>query len=287
MTKFLKWCKIELVALKGGGNCRRIQNFLGVYPLFYFCYSKLMEKLIIGNWKCNPTSLNEAKKLFNLAKRGIKKIKNVEVVICPPFSYLSLISSFLVPRSSFKLGAQNCFWEEKGAFTGEISPLMLKDLGCKYVIVGHSERRTLGETDEIINKKLKAVLKAKLTPILCIGETLKERKKGKTFKVLKTQLEKGLKNIRPFLVPRSSFIIAYEPVWAIGTGKPCGIEEAREARLFIKSTVKSIPILYGGSVTSKNGKDYVKEADFDGLLVGGASLEAKEFVKIIKSISNS
>ena len=246
-----------------------------------------MEKLIVGNWKCNPTSLNEAKKLFNSVKKGLRNIKNVKVVICPPFSYLSLISSFLIPPSSFKLGAQDCFWEEKGAFTGEISPLMLKDLGCKYVIVGHSERRALGETDEMINKKIKAVLKAKLTPILCIGETLKERKKGKTFKVLKTQLEKGLKNIRPFLVPRSSFIIAYEPVWAIGTGKPCGIEEAREARLFIKSTVKSIPILYGGSVTSKNGKDYVKEADFDGLLVGGASLKAKEFVKIVKSISNS
>ena len=287
MTKFLKWCKIELVALKGGGNCRRIQNFLGVYPLFYFCYSKLMEKLIIGNWKCNPTSLNEAKKLFNLAKRGIKKIKNVEVVICPPFSYLSLISSFLVPRSSFKLGAQNCFWEEKGAFTGEISPLMLKDLGCKYVIVGHSERRTLGETDEIINKKLKAVLKAKLTPILCIGETAKERKKGKTFKVLRKQIKTALNFPKYEILNTKYLIVAYEPVWAIGTGKPCGIEEAREVRLFIKSILKNVPVLYGGSVTSKNGKDYLKEANFDGLLVGGASLKAKEFVKIIKSISNS
>jgi len=243
-----------------------------------------MEKLIVGNWKCNPTSLNEAKKLFNSVKKGLRNIKNAEVVICPPFSYLSLISPFLVPRSSFKLGAQDCFWEEKGAFTGEISPLMLKDLNCQYVILGHSERRILGETDEIINKKLKAVLKAKLTPILCIGETAKERKKGKTFKVLKNQL-KVLNNLT--IQQFSNLILAYEPVWAIGTGKPCGIEEAREVRLFIKSILKNVPVLYGGSVTSKNGKDYLKGADFDGLLIGGASLKAKEFVKIIESISNS
>jgi triosephosphate isomerase len=245
-----------------------------------------MKILIVANWKCNPTTLAEAKLLFESVKRGIKNLKNVEVVICPPFIYLS---NLLTPKPYTllypKLGAQDCFWEEKGAFTGEISPLMLKNLGCEYIIIGHSERRKLGETDEMINKKLKSALKAKLKPILCIGETLEERKKGKTFIVLKNQLKKALINSSTHQL--INLILAYEPVWAIGTGKPCGISEAKEANLFIKKIVKNIPLLYGGSINSKIAKDYIQEANFQGLLVGSASLNPKEFIKIIKSVARS
>jgi triosephosphate isomerase len=242
-------------------------------------------KLIVANLKCNPTTLKEAKFLFNSIRKGLRNFKNVEVVICPPFIYLPIVH-----RSSFKLGAQDCFWEEKGAFTGEISPKMLKNLGVKYVIIGHSERRQiLKETDEMINKKLKAVIKAKLRPILCIGETEKERKKGKTFQVLKSQIKKALSGISSFTVHRSKFIFAYEPVWAIGTGNPCQPKEAKEVLIFLKKITKQLNnlptqqlILYGGSVNSQNAKDYI-EVGFDGLLVGGASLNPKEFIEIVKS----
>ena len=155
-----------------------------------------MKSLIIANWKCNPSTLREAKLLFNSLKRGLKKLRNIEVVICPPFLYLSSFK-FRVP--SFKLGAQDVFWEERGAYTGEISLLMLKNIGVKYVIIGHSERRRiLRETDEMINKKIKATLNNKLKPILCIGETEEERKEGKTFKILENQIKKAL-----FQIPKS------------------------------------------------------------------------------------
>ena len=238
-----------------------------------------MKKIIVGNWKCNPTSLNRAQKLFNLAKRGIKKIKNIEVVICSPFIYLPAFQQ--LENQTIKLGAQNCFWEERGAFTGEISPLMLKDLRCKYVITGHSERRALGETDGMINKKLKAILKEKLTPILCIGENERERKKGETFKILKNQLKKDMKDIEHVL----KFIVAYEPIWAIGTGNPCLPEIAKKVLVFLKKILWKTPVLYGGSVNSQIAKDYI-DAGFDGLLVGGASLKTKEFIKIVKQSTN-
>lgn len=242
-----------------------------------------MKTLIVANWKCNPKTFAEAKQLFNSIKRGIKKIKNVEVVICPPFIYLPQLlkakSFSLIP----KLGAQDCFWQE-GAFTGEISAKMLKNLGVNYVIVGHSERRKhFAESDRMINKKLKAALKAKLKSIFCIGEKEKERKAGKTFFALKKQLKKGLKSIKKAFF--KNLIIAYEPVWAIGTGKPCEIPDAKEVNLFLKKIFKNIPVLYGGSINSKIAKNYIKEANFDGLLVGGASLKAEEFIKIIKSCS--
>jgi triosephosphate isomerase len=238
-----------------------------------------MKPLIVANWKCNPTTLREAKELFDSVRNGIRNIKNVETVICPPFVYFPPISSFIVQRSSFKLGAQDCFWEEKGAFTGEISPTMLKDAGCQYVIIGHSERRRyFGETDKMINKKIKAAISVKLKPILCIGETEKERKAGKTYKVLKTQLQIGLSGI-------SSFIVAYEPIWAIGQGKACGITEAQAVNLFIKKTVDNVRLLYGGSVNSQNAKSFIEKANFHGLLVGSASLKPREFIKIVKTIS--
>jgi triosephosphate isomerase len=280
-----------------------------------------MPRLIVANWKMNPQSLPEAKKLFNSIKNWVKRnsnvLKNIRIIICPPFVYLESLSKLLRTKScklKAELGAQDLFWEDsdpptplppsrrapKGAFTGEISPKMLKNLGVGYVIVGHSERRKiLEETDEMINKKLKAAIKAKLKPILCIGETLEERKKGKTFKILKSQLTKALYHLttQPLIhsatKPLRHLILAYEPVWSIGTGNPCKPKDAKEVLTFLRkltqplfhSTTQPL-ILYGGSVNSKNAKDYI-EVGFDGLLVGGASLDSKEFIGIIKSLLKS
>jgi triosephosphate isomerase len=250
----------------------------------------MIQKLIVANWKMNPQSLAEAMELFNSVKNWIKRhsnvFKNIGIIICPPFVYLSnIISSNLqLLTSNISLGAQNLFWEEKGAFTGEISPKMLKNLGVEYVIVGHSERRQiLGETDEMINKKLRAAIKTKLRPILCIGE--KRREVGsRKYEEIKNQLKKALKGIpNSFFQLPDSLIIAYEPVWAIGTGNPCKPEDAKEVLLFLRKILK-FPILYGGSVNSKISKDYI-EVGFDGLLVGGASLDPKEFIEIIKSVA--
>ena len=213
-----------------------------------------MKPFIVANWKCNPASLKGAKLLFDSVARGIKNVRKVEVVICPPFIYLSNI----------QLGGQDCFWEEKGAYTGEISPSMLKDLGVEYVIIGHSERRKyLKETDEMVNKKIEAALKQGLKPILCIDKI--------------SQLKKDLEGV----------IIAYEPLFAIGTGKPCSIGKAKKMRILIKKNLKrGAPILYGGSVNSQNAQDYIKKAGFQGLLVGSASLNSKEFLSIVKGIDS-
>lgn len=214
-----------------------------------------MKPLIIANWKCNPKTAKEAKRIFSKTSRN--------VVVCPPFVFVPLLKGVA-------LGAQDCFYKEEGSYTGEVSPSMLKSLGCKYVIIGHSERRRFfKENDDIINKKVKLVLENKMTPVLCVGETLKEKKRRKS--VLKKQLEAGLKGVNSKKV-----IIAYEPVWAIGNSNPCSPEEALKVRLFISSLFDS-KILYGGSVNGSNAKDYL---DFDGLLVGGASLRPEELVKI-------
>jgi triosephosphate isomerase len=221
-----------------------------------------------------------------------RSLENVRIIICPPFVYLESLSKLLKAKShqlKIELGAQDCFWEGKGAFTGEISAKMLKNLGVKYVIIGHSKRRQiLKETDEMINKKLKAAIKTKLKPILCIGETAEEREERKTFKVLNKQLKDELKSICNLQSAICNLIIAYEPVWAIGTGNPCKVEDAKEVLLFLKKFThqlinsSTLQLLYGGSVNSKNAKDYI-DIGFDGLLVGGASLNPKEFVEIIKS----
>ena len=269
-----------------------------------------MKILVIANWKMNPQTLQEAKQLFNLVKRGVRNIKNAEIVICPPFVFLSNIQ---YPISNIKLGAQNVFWEKEGAYTGEVSPIMLKDLGCQYVIIGHSERRKyFNETDEIVSKKLKSVLGVGLTPILCIGETQEQRDRGETDRILRKQIEGALKDVSKFKIQNSKFSIAYEPIWAIGTGRPCDVEEAQKIGLLIRKIIsrlyintlanqgsrakrevltskiynqtisKNIRLLYGGSVNSKNAAGYIKEAGLQGLLVGGASLKAKEFIKIVK-----
>ncbi len=244
-----------------------------------------MKPLIVANWKCNPTTLKGAKQLFDLVKKGVKNFKNAEVVICPPFPYLSMIG--MASRSGVKLSGQDVFWEEKGAYTGEISPKMLKDLGCKYVIIGHSERRRyLKETDEMVNKKIKAVLKTGLRPILCIEKISQLREHQRSVKMNEVhRLKKGIKGItkKDF----KKIILAYEPVWAIGTGKACGIPEAKKVNLSIRKILKENVLLYGGSVNSQNAVDFIKKAKFQGLLVGGASLNAQEFIKLVKNVSKA
>lgn len=218
--------------------------------------------LIIANWKMNPVSLNEAKRNFEIIKKGVRNVKQVEAVVCAPFVFLPSLK----PNNYLKLGAQDCFWEKRGAFTGEISSKMLNDLEVKYVILGHSERRKyLGETDEMINKKIKAVLAEEMKPILCIDKL--------------SQIKKGLKG-----VSLRRIILAFEPLSAIGTGKTYSIAKAKGMRRLIINKARTVPVLYGGSVNPQISQDYIKEAGFDGLLVGGASLSPKEFIKIVRSV---
>jgi len=232
-----------------------------------------MKNLIAGNWKLNPTNQKEAKEIFDEIKAGIKDT-TAEVVICPPFVYMPLLKGLA-------LGGQNIYSEEKGAFTGEISGAMLKDIGAEYVIIGHSERRKyFNETDEQINQKIKKALEFGLKIIFCIGETAEEKEAGKREEVLQRQIQDGLKDIPDI----DNINVAYEPVWAIGTGNNCSVEETKEAIEFIRKFVKKdTRIIYGGSVKSENSGAYIKEALANGLLPGGASLNAKEFIKIIQS----
>jgi len=246
-----------------------------------------MRKLIVANWKMNPTSRKEALRLFDSLKNGLRKVKRAEVVICPPFVYLSGLKK----SQNLKLGAQDSFWEEKGAFTGEISALMLKDLGVEYVILGHSEKRAIGESDEMIFLKIKKALEFKLRPIFCIGEKEEERKEGKAFVVLEKQIKSVL-----YKMPKNSILkiaIAYEPVWAIGTKNPCLPDEALKMSLFIRKVVsqifdykaaRSVRIIYGGSVKADNARDYLAQKEISGVLVGGASLNPAEFLKIASSV---
>jgi triosephosphate isomerase len=249
-----------------------------------------MKTLIAANWKMNPASQKEAKSLFDKVKKSKRKFKNSEVVICPPFAWLAVVSH-MRNEGGLLLGAQNVFFEEKGAFTGEVSCLMLKDLKVDYVILGHSERRKyFGETDEMINKKIKKSLSVKLKPIFCIGETKDEKDQNKKSEVLERQITDGLKSVTKDEM--KNVAVAYEPVWAIGTGNNCSVDETMGSVLFIRKILTklynrevadSTRILYGGSVKSENSGDYIKKSGADGLLVGGASLNPEEFVKIIKS----
>lgn len=243
-------------------------------------------KIIIANWKMNPVSFGEADNLIKTIKKGINKSDNLKVVICPPAVYLSKIKI----NSSFELGIQNIFWEDKGAFTGEISAVMAKNLKVKFAIIGHSERRKyLEETDEIINWKIQSALKNNLSAILCVGETLKEKQADKANEIIVSQLKLALKNIDKAQIVNSKSQIAYEPIWAIGTGEIPSADEIMSANLLIKKTISNlydretaekISILYGGSVNSKNAFDFVDKTGMDGLLIGGASLNGSEFVRI-------
>jgi triosephosphate isomerase len=247
---------------------------------------------IAGNWKMNKT-VGEALDLIRELKASISGVigveGEVEVAVAPPFTALYAVHKEL-EGSSIRLAAQNLYWEEKGAFTGEISPPMLKEVGCHYVIIGHSERRQFfGESDETVNRRINAALAQGLKVIFCIGETLREREEGKTFSLIERQMEGGLKGLGG--QGMGNMVVAYEPVWAIGTGKTATREQAEEVhrfirgkleRLYSKEVSEEIRIQYGGSVTPDNIKGLMNQPNIDGALVGGASLKAESFSKIVR-----
>jgi len=249
-----------------------------------------MRKIIIaGNWKMNK-NISEAIELVNGLKRELYNVDSVDIVICPVFTALSEVNEITMD-SNLKLGAQDMFWEDQGAFTGEVPGLMLKDVGCNYVIIGHSERRQyFGETDEAVNKKIKQALKVGLAPIVCVGENLEQREKNETFNIVKSQIEKCFEGITD--QEALKIIIAYEPIWAIGTGKTATSQQAQEVHAFIrglleklydKDTASKMRIQYGGSVKPENIAELVSQEDIDGALVGGASLEIDSFASIVKN----
>jgi len=249
----------------------------------------MRKKIIAGNWKLNKTCV-EAIELVTGLKRKLYNVSDIDIVVCPPYTALSEVYEVL-QESNMALGAQDLYWEDSGAFTGEISAPLLKDVGVKYVIIGHSERRQFfHETDETVNRKVKAALKWNLTPIVCVGETLAERESNRAFDIIRVQVEESLEGLTPEELEKS--VIAYEPVWAIGTGKNATPEQAQEVHKFIRSLLVNlsneevaagIRIQYGGSVKPENTAELMSQPDIDGALVGGASLKEDSFVKIIQN----
>ena len=247
----------------------------------------MRKKVIAGNWKMNK-DLSESQDLVSKIINGLGNDSKCDVIVCPPFTSLNEVSS-LIKNTPVKLGAQNIYFEDSGAFTGEISAPMLKSVGCEYVIIGHSERRTVfGEPDEVINKKIKKALEHNIKPIFCVGELLEQRENGTTMEVVKNQIIKGLKSVTP--EEFSEIIIAYEPVWAIGTGKTATPEQAQEVHAAIRELIvenfsedlaDNLVIQYGGSVKPDNAGQLLSQADIDGALVGGACLNADSFLGII------
>ncbi|KJS14497.1 MAG: triosephosphate isomerase [Peptococcaceae bacterium BRH_c4b] len=246
--------------------------------------------LIAGNWKMYKTVAETVQFIDELKGLLAGAGDGVEVVLCPPYTALSAAAEALRGSGIF-LSAQNMYWEEQGAFTGEISPLMLREIGCKYVILGHSERRQyFGETDEAVNKKAKAALKHGLIPIVCVGETLEEREAGITEKVISTQVKGALTGLDP--AQTAGLVVAYEPVWAIGTGRTASDDDAQKVNAFIRGLLAEIAgreaaekvrIQYGGSVKPENAAGLMAKPDIDGALVGGASLKPDSFAGIIKA----
>jgi len=243
--------------------------------------------VIAGNWKMNGL-VREARNLAGGILKKLEGFEGPEVVLCPPYLAIPAIRDVL-SGSAVRLGAQDVFWKPKGAYTGEVSAAMLVDAGCTHVVVGHSERRELGETDRMVNDKVRSALEAGLTPILCVGERLQEREKGVTFEVVERQVVQGLSGFAPEQVAR--IVMAYEPVWAIGTGKTATPAQAQEVHAFIRGlvargsgagTADGFRVLYGGSVKPDNIRDLMAQKDLDGALVGGASLEVDSFVKIVR-----
>ena len=245
--------------------------------------------LIAGNWKMNGL-LQEARDLATALRKELEAQKAPEILVCPPFLALSTVAEIL-KGSPVKIGAQDFHWEAKGAFTGEVSASMLKEVGVTHVLIGHSERRhILGETHEMVNKKTKAALAAGLTPIVCVGELLEERNMGATNEVLDRQVAKGFDGLTGDDLLK--LVIAYEPVWAIGTGKTATPRQASEVHQYVRKLISkragpavadAVRILYGGSVTADNAKELLAEEGIDGALVGGASLKADSFVKIVRA----
>ena len=244
----------------------------------------MRKPIIAGNWKMNKTNA-EAEALINELKPLVARAR-AEVVVCVPYTDLTTVGK-LIEGTKIHLGAQNVSWADKGAFTGEISADMLKELGVEYVIIGHSERRQyFGETDESVNKRVKQALAKGLKPIVCVGETLVEREKNRTKRVLKKQIVEGLAGIEDF----TDVVIAYEPVWAIGTGKTATSEQAEEtikfirsviAKMFSRKTANKVRIQYGGSMNPKNVKELMAMPNIDGGLIGGASLKAPDFSQVV------
>jgi len=247
----------------------------------------MSKKIIIGNWKMNPYTLKEAEALFSGVVKGISSIKKTEIVICPPFLYLEKLKRI---SKKITLGAQDVFWAEAGAFTGEVSGDMLYNVGARYVILGHSERRALGETNALVNKKIKASLSAGLIPILCVGENIRDENHH-YFNLVKTQIEECLDGVKKTLI--SKIIVAYEPVWAISSTvnrQDATSGDCLEMIIFIRKILSDkfgldagrIRIIYGGSVNEKDASDFLKNGGVDGLLPGKASLDAKKFIEIVK-----
>jgi triosephosphate isomerase len=249
----------------------------------------MKKKLIVGNWKMNPTTLEEARRIFRSTKNSAKKLTSVNVVVCPPFVYIPpLLNS--QREATVGIGAQDAYFQEQGSFTGEISPIMLKKFGVQYVIIGHSERRAQGDTDEIVSKKTVLALEAGLTVIVCVGE--KERDdQGSHLDILKQQIKDSLNKVPKKFV--SKLIVAYEPVWAIGAKEAMEPAIVHEMSLFVKKTLSdlyghdeavSTPILYGGSVNFRNAGDIIVKGEVDGLLVGRESVNSDGFSELLKAV---
>ncbi len=243
--------------------------------------------LIAGNWKMN-TTISEAMALVSAMQKELEAVGGVEKLVCPPFISLKAVSELLA-KSPIKVGAQNMHYEDKGAFTGEVSPLMIKDI-CSYVIIGHSERRQYFNDDAYINNKVKAAIKYGINPLLCIGEKLEENQSGLTVDVLERQLEQALAGVEHI----GNLVIAYEPIWAIGTGKSASAEQANDtigairqkaASLYGKDAASNIRILYGGSANAENIAELAGQPEIDGALVGGASLKPEQFISMVKQTS--
>jgi triosephosphate isomerase len=250
----------------------------------------MRKKIVAANWKMNMTQ-GEAEQFMESFLRDVGEITDVEVVIIPPFTAIAKVTEALGRAQNIKVGAQNMYWEKSGPFTGEISAPLLRDLFVHYVVLGHSERRTLfGETDEMVNRKVRAALDGKLRPIVCVGETLEQRDKGNVEKILSLQLRGSLAGLTPKELQET--VIAYEPVWAIGTGRNATPAQAQEAHAFIRhilremsdgSTADRVRIQYGGSVKPENARELMSQPDIDGALVGGASLDPRSFAQIVKA----
>jgi len=248
----------------------------------------MSKKIIIGNWKMNPLTLKEAEKLFNNVAKNVSGIKKTEIVICPPFLYLERLKKI---SKKINLGAQDAFWGDAGAYTGEISAEMLYNIGARYVISGHSERRALGESNTDVNKKVRASLSVGLRPVLCVGESARDENHG-YFNFIKTQLEECLAGISKNSI--SKITIAYEPIWAISSTpnrQDATSDDSREMAIFIRKILSDkfgpeasqMRIIYGGSVNEKDAEEFLKNGGVDGLLAGRASLDAKKFVEIVKT----
>ena len=274
------WGKSLRLSIKG------MSPYLGNTPVPVSEGGKMRKTLIAGNWKMNK-DVNESLELTKILKSS-QLDDDVDVLICPPFTSIFAIINEL-KNSSIKVGAQNMHFEDSGAFTGEVSPSMLKSMGVEYVIIGHSERRQhFGETDQIINKKIKAAIKNGLKAILCVGESLEQRETGKEKETVKNQLIIDLDGINGYDL--LNIVVAYEPIWAIGTGRTATNEQANEmsslirsilGNIFTKEYADNMIIQYGGSVKASNISDIMGQSDIDGALVGGASLNADEFIKIV------